>query len=48
MSPPSLTMGGSTFLNRKFWDDSAHAEYVTWEIQQEEVWMDGNEWLQAE
>jgi len=36
------------FFDREVWHDSAGAEYATWEMQEEEEWIDKNEWLQAE
>jgi len=37
-----------TFFDCEVWDDSAGAEYATREMQEEEEWIDKDEWLQAE
>ena len=36
------------FCDREVWDDSAGAEYATREMQEEEEWLDEDEWLHAE
>jgi len=43
--PPN---GRHPFFDREVWDDSAGAEYVTQEMEEEEEWIDEDEWLQAE
>jgi len=40
--------GRHPFFAREFWDDSAGAEYTTWEMQEEAEWIDDDELLQAE
>jgi len=35
-------------FHRVVWDDSAGAEYATHKMQEEEEWIDKDEWLQAE
>jgi len=45
---PEPPDGRHPFFDREVWDDSAGAEYATWNIQEEEEWIDRDEWLQAE
>ena len=45
---PEPPHGRRPLFDREVWDDSAGAEYATREMQEEEVWIDENEWLQAE
>jgi len=40
--------GSHPLFDREVWDDSACAEYATQEVQEEEDWIDENEWLHAE
>ena len=41
-------MGGNPFFARNVWDEWAGAEDATREMQEEEEWIDEDEWLQAE
>jgi len=43
--PPN---GRRPFFDHEVWDHSAGAEYPRREIQEEEEWIDEDEWLQAE
>jgi len=43
--PPN---GRHPLVDRVVWDDSAGAEYATREMQEEEEWIDEDEWPQAE
>ena len=45
---PEPPDGRHPFFDREVWDDSAGAEYATREMQEEEEWIDEDEWLQAE
>jgi len=45
---PEPPDGRYPFFDREVWDDSAGAEYGTREMQEEEEWIDEDEWLQAE
>jgi len=45
---PEPPDGRHPFFDREVWDDSAGAEYATRERQEEEEWIDADEWLQAE
>jgi len=42
---PEPSDGRHPFFDREVWDDSAGAEYATWEMQEEEEWIDEDEWL---
>jgi len=39
MRPPSLPTGVTRFFDREVWDDTAAAEYATWEMQGEDEWI---------
>jgi len=45
---PEPHNGRHPFFDPEVWDDSAGAEYAMREMQEEEAWIDENEWLQAE
>ena len=45
---PEPPDGRHPFFDRQVWSDSAGAEYATREMQEEEDWIDVDEWLQAE
>jgi len=45
---PEPPDGRHPFFDRQVWDDLAGAEYATREMQEEEEWIDEDEWLQAE
>jgi len=45
---PKPPDGRHPFFDREVCDDSAGAEYATGEMQEEEEWIDEDEWLQAE
>jgi len=45
---PKASEGGHPFFDREVWDDSAGEEYARREMQEEEEWIDDDEWLQAE
>jgi len=45
---PEPPNGRNPFFNRDVWDEWAGAEDAAWEMQEEEEWIDEDEWLQAE
>jgi len=45
---PEPPDGRHPIFDREVWDDSAGAEYATREMEEEEQWIDEDEWLQAE
>jgi len=45
---PEPPDGRLPFFDCKIWDDSAGAEYATREMQEEERWIEDDEWLKAE
>ena len=45
---PKPPNGRHPFFDHEVWNDSAGAEYATQEMQEEEEWIDDDEWLQAE
>jgi len=44
---PEPPDGGHPFFDCEVWDDSAGAEYARREMQEEEEWIDEDEWLHA-
>jgi len=44
---PEPPDGRHLFFDHDVWDDSAGAEYATREMQEEEEWIDEDEWLEA-